>query len=82
MKEVRYGRQLPDEERAEAEHELSLIADDVAWVMQRHGGQAAMARAWVDRRGEVHVACNLYTKSSFSFSDGGAAVEFRRKLDG
>ena len=43
---------------------------------------AAMARAWVDRKGEVHVACNLFTKSSFSFSDGGAAVEFRRKLDG
>lgn len=54
-----YGRRLPKDERAEAERELSLIADDLAWVMANHGGQAAMVRCYVDRRGATQVACNL-----------------------
>lgn len=76
-----YGVRLSKEEREEATEELMALARDLAWTMGSHRGQAAMVRCYVDRRGEVQVACNLYTKSAEADSATRAAVELRRPLD-
>lgn len=68
------------DERREADAELSAMALDLAWVMGRHGGRAAMVRCYVDRRGETHVACNLYSEADAASGRIGPAVEFRRRL--
>ena len=71
---------MPRDERDEAERELGLMATDLAWVMARHGGRAAMVRCYVDRRGETHVACNLYSGEDADHGSIMPAVEFRRRL--
>lgn len=72
---------MPRDERREADAELSAIAADLAWVMGHHGGRAAMVRCYVDRTGEAHVACNLYTGDDAARGRVGPAVEFRRRLE-
>lgn len=71
---------MPKDERREADAELSALARDLAWLMQSHHGRAAMVRCYVDRRGETHVACNLYTEADADHGSVRPAVEFRRRL--
>ena len=71
---------MPKDERGEADAELSALARDLAWVMGSHGGRAAMVRCYVDRRGETHVACNLYSGEDADHGSIMPAVEFRRRL--
>lgn len=75
-----YGRRLSERDRKRATKALATVADDLGCIAREHGAQSAMVRVWVDRRGVMSAACNLYTKSAEVFNGGTAAVEFRREL--
>ena len=75
-----YGRRMTDAEQTEARAELTALADDLGCVARGHDAKSAMVRVWVDARGKMHAAANLYTKSAQAFTDGSAALEFRCEM--
>lgn len=54
-------RRLSRRAREQADAALRELASELAGVMADAGGTAAMARCFVDGKGRVTVAWNLYT---------------------